>query len=163
MKVQGRKPSGLREELLVLPREDGDYAFKFRAVSEDFPEKRPEPARKLVKGAIVQDANDPEYRTRLDEWAVRKAHWHFLMSIAATEGLEWETVNIEQPATWANWEEELKNSGWSDAERQAIWQTYIKANFLSEDMLDEARKRFLAGPQVSLNGSLSPTTEPATT
>jgi len=157
MKLQGRKPSGVREELLVLPRPEGDFAFKFRAVMEDYPEPPPEPVRKNIKGAIVQDRNDPEFTVLLDAWATRKTHWHFLTSISATDGLEWETVDMAKPETYNKWEQELKDDGFNDGERALIFQTYQKANFLSEAMLEEARKRFLALPEVTQAGSLSGT------
>jgi len=155
MKLQGRKPSGVREELLVLPRPEGDFAFKFRAVMEDYPEPPPEPVRKNIKGAIVQDRNDPEFTVLLDAWGTRKTHWHFLKSISATDGLEWETIDMTKPETWSNWEKELKDDGFNDAEVNMIFRTYQKVNFLSEDMLEEARKRFLAQPEITQVDSLS--------
>lgn len=163
MKIAGRKPTGLKEELLVIPREEGDFAFKFRAVAEDYPEAKPTAPHKIIKGATIQDSNDPVYQTRLSEWATRKAHWHFLTSISATPDLQWENVSLEDAGTWQNWETELKESGFSEAERSAIWQAYIRANFLSEEMLEEARKRFLASPAETPASSSSPPAEQPST
>lgn len=151
MKLGGRKLTNNNLEIVVIPRNDGDLAFKFKPVlsTDDFD--------KLVKipdVPIISDAqgtrslpDDPMYRKQVLEYIGLKSQWMFLESISATEGLEWETVNIGDPKTWSAYIDELKASGITEIETQLLTRAFEKVNCLNETHLEEARNRFLASVQ----------------
>jgi hypothetical protein len=59
--------------------------------------------------------------------------------------IEWETVDIDDPGTWLNWDVELKAAGISDVEGQRIINLVMAANSLDEKKVEEARQAFLLG------------------
>ena len=110
MKLQGKTLTPPRPKEIIL--RGGEVIFKVKAVLNfDEFEKRvpkPEPPEILKPGNIREiDFEDPEYNKKLEEWAAKKTQWMFLESLSATEGLEWDTVDISDSNTWANWAEEL--------------------------------------------------------
>lgn len=148
--------------ILAIPRDDGDLIFKFRAVTDldDFEKMCPEPSPpRVVKpgGEAILNVNDPAYRSSVDEWASRQTHYQFLKSIEATEGLEWETVKMDDPGTWQNWKSDLRKAGFSIGEMNAIWNYFMKANTLSAAMVEEATKRFLTLTREKAENSQSQT------
>jgi len=153
MKLGGRKLSNNNLEIVVIPRNDGDLVFKFRPVlsTESF-----DKLVKLPDIPIITDAqgtrslpDDPEYRKNVLAYINLKSQWMFLDSISATEGLEWETVDIGNSKTWALYTDELREAGLTEIEAQMLSRAFEKVNSLNESHLEEARNRFLA----SLQGS----------
>ena len=150
MKVNGKVISGARVTTLVLPYGEADdfIVFKFRALTaKDNFEKvmpRPKPPKHIKPGgAEFIDYDDDRYKKSIDAWADNKINWEFLRSISATEGLEWETVKMDEYQTWANWRTEMEeNFGMVDFGR--IFGGFLEANSLNEEKLEEARSRFLA-------------------
>lgn len=150
MKVNGKTISGPRTATVVLPYGDGEdfIVFKFRALTskDDYEAVMPRPQPpKILKPGNVEFFNyqDPDYRARLESWGSMKLDWEFLRSIAITEGLEWATVKMEEPATWANWRKEVEDSlGIMDFNR--MFGGFLEANSLSDEKIEEARSRFLA-------------------
>jgi len=67
-----------------------------------------------------------------------------IKSLAATEGLEWENVDIKDPGTWKNVESELIDT-FTVFAQQRIMKGVMQANGLDESMLEQARESFLAG------------------
>lgn len=168
MKVNGRLVDKPNEVLVVLPREGGDLAFKFRAVTDikSFEKMCPEPSPPKTRktgGETYFNMEDPDFKRQLDEWASRQTHWQFLMSISATDGLEWDRVKLDDPGTYQLWQEDLIKAGFSVGERNAIWAGFMRANSVSEAMLEEARKRFLSSQSRAEESLLSQMVAPLTT
>ena len=149
MKINGKIIEGPKPEVIVIPKGEDEYVFKAMPILdyEDFDKLCPVPLppEKVLKGGEVQlDINDKEYSKKLTEWSKQKLSWMTLTSLSATEGLEWDTVDMSDPTTWENYTTELKSS-FTDAEIQMIVSTVFTACGLNQDKIDEATKRFLAG------------------
>jgi hypothetical protein len=148
MKVGGVEVSPC-EELLVLPRSNGsDIPFRARAVSisKEFNEKVPMPVAPMLqtKDGNKHDFKDPAYKAALQR---RDEQRFALMCLRSLEpsNIEWETVDIDDPGTWLNWDVELKAAGISDVEGQRIINLVMAANSLDEKKVEEARQAFLLG------------------
>lgn len=153
MKVNGTVLDKPKEILLVLPREPKDLIFKFRAVVDysEFEKLCPMPTPPKLKkpgGVVELNMNDEVYKAAVSNYAERQTHYQFLKSISATEGLEWSKVKMDDPNTWQYWRDEIREAGFSMGEQNAIWSHFVRANNLSQELIDEARTRFLASQQV---------------
>jgi len=160
MKINGRKLEGPNVEILVLPRSDGDIVFKAQAVLDNTPFEKlcpqPKPPTMIKRGVgLVEDVESPVYKTELKNYATRRIEWLILESLKATEGLEWDTVNMSDSSTWKNYEKDLKNAGFGQYEINRIEQLVLDVNCLNESKMDEARKRFLLGQVQTQNNSTS--------
>ncbi len=168
MKIKGKKLDGPNIEVVVIPRQSGDLVFKAKAVLDysdhDKINPQPKPAKRLLPGGLVQEnVEDEKYQAAFEEWAVAKCHWMFIKSLEATEGLEWETVKLDDPKTWKEYRDEMQTAGLSPGEIARIEMCVTDACGLNQSKIDEATKRFLAGQaQVSENES-SPSSELKTT
>lgn len=154
MKVNGKPINGPRVHTLVLPYgdDDKDYiVFKFRALTakDNFEDVMPRPKPPKVQKPGAEPFNDYEdagYKAKVEIWGTAKVNWEFLRSISVTDGLEWETVNMNDSATWGNWRNDIENNfGMVDFGR--IFGGFLEANSLSEEKLEEARARFLASQE----------------
>ena len=148
MKIKGKRLEGTNETPIVLPRfNSDDVVFMARVVLDFSPLdkilKKPEAPKILRKGKQETDATDKGYITKLQKNYEHRLNWMVLMSLEATEGLEWETVDMSKPETWGNWETELKEAGIPNAEVLYIFNKVQEVNSLDQDKLDEARDRFL--------------------
>jgi hypothetical protein len=159
MKIQGKKIEGSNVEVLVLPRGDkieNAIVFKCQAVLDmgDFDKICPVPKPPLVVkagGKRLVDVDDAKYKLAVDTHSTKRMAYIILKSLEATEGLEWETVKLSEPDTWANYEQELKDSGFTQVEIMRIINTCMSANCLDEARLERARNDFLAS-QLPQNG-----------
>jgi len=147
MKLKGKKVEGTNVEVVVIPRSDENIVFFCEAVKnyEDFDElcPKPEPPERLYPGGVrKKNIEDPEFKKAIDEWNNQRTAWTIITSLAATADLEWETVRLDTPSTWGNYEKELKES-FTDIEMYRIIQGVLRANCLDEEMLKEAKKNFL--------------------
>jgi hypothetical protein len=159
MKYAGIKLEGRKPDVVVIPRAECDVVIKAAAVPdyEKFEKlcPAPNPPEVIKKGGeISHDIEDPEYKKRLTDWADKKTDWLIIESLRATEELEWDTVDYGKPETWSNWKQELKDSGFVDAEIARIIHTVWDACGLNQAKIDEATKSFLAG-QREVSGSKS--------
>lgn len=151
MKMNGKKVNAVSEEVVVIPRRDEDYVFKARAVLnyEDHDKLNPipqPPTRVLPGGIKQQNTENPDYKKNLAQWSTRKYHWMVLQSLtSATEWLEFETVEMDDPTTWANYVKEMEASGLSQIEIARIQEIVMDACGLNQAKIDEATKRFLRG------------------
>ncbi len=159
MKLKGIHIEGPQERVVVLPRQQGeDLVFKFGAVLEvdDFDKLCPMPMpREVMKpgGVKTYDVEETAYKEAIQEWAANKTHYMYLKSIAATDDLEWETVDMSDSSTWGNYNEELMEAGLTEAERLKLLQVYSEVQGLDQTKIDAATKNFLADPQVGTNDS----------
>lgn len=147
--IGGKLADGPKKKLLVIPRDSGDIVFHFVAIIDDdaFDALVPAPiAPRMFVTKLQQTINnieDPDYKQRMvDRFAIRQ-DWFFLNSVAPSN-IEWERVKLEDPSTYSHWRGELKDAGFSINEVNTIWGTFMECNVLSEDMMNEARNRFLA-------------------
>lgn len=148
MKLHGKKIEECNVEYVVIPRPSGDIAFKCTAVLDfsKFAElcPPPKPPMKMVKGgAHMPNFNDPGYNKALENQGQLKYYFTILESLKSTKGLEWETVDPNNPKTWNKLEDELKSSGFNEFEINRIVRGVLRANSLDERMLEEARQNFM--------------------
>ncbi len=148
MKIKGKRLESTNEVTIVLPRYNSeDVIFKAKVVL-DYAEldkflTKPEPPSILKKGIQEKDYDNSGYKTKMQKNYEHRLNYMVLMSLDATEGLEWETVDLEKPETWENWETELKDAGIPNTEIIYIFNKVQEVNSLDQDKLDEARERFL--------------------
>ena len=153
MRIQGKKIEGANEVIIVIPRgSNSDIIFKARAILDSSPFEEicppPEPPRKMLPGGKeVKNLKDPSYLKAIDKYSTKRLTWIVRTSLEATEDLEWEKVDLSDPTTWNNFEEEMKESGFSNVEVNRIVQACIEVNALSEEKIQEARDRFLLAAQ----------------
>ena len=83
----------------------------------------------------------------MDDWASNKAAYMIIKSISATEGLEWDTVDMADPKTWKNYMDDLRASYFSDLEILKIVKLTTQANGLDQDKIDEALESFLVSQE----------------
>lgn len=149
MKVGGVAIDGPKQVILVLPRDNGDLVFKFVAVSDDeefdkiFP--APEPPKTFITAEqrTSPDYNDEDYKRRMIEHRKARNAWVFLKSIAPSN-IEWDLVKLHDPNTFDLWDKDFRRAGLSINEINRIWAAFNEANIVSDEMLNEARNRFLA-------------------
>lgn len=149
MKINGKTLNGPKSYTLVMPIGEDDYVvFKFRPLTskdkfEDIMPRPKPPQGTKPGGEVFLNTQDPKYKAAIEDWADKKINWEFLQSISATDGLEWETVKMDDPNTWNNWKNELEdNLGITQYNR--VFGGFIDANTLNEDRIEECRQRFLA-------------------
>jgi hypothetical protein len=156
MKMHGKEVRGVNRDVLVIPRMDGDLVFVAEAIQDwtEFETLCPVPSvpQKMIKGGkMVADPEAKEYQEKMLVWAQRKTNYMVLKSLTPTEGLEWETVQMQNPETWGNWRKELEESGFIENEVVKLLQLCSNVNCITEDMMARARENFLrSARQVSL-------------
>jgi hypothetical protein len=153
MRLHGVKIEGACVEEIIIPRGDDQIVLRAQAVLDDdeFNDlcPRPKPQVMLMKGGKkVEKTDAPAYREALNTWGEQRVAWLVIKSLEATEGLEWDTVKVDDPSTWLNYRAELKSAGFSDNEQARILAGVMAANGLSETKVAEARERFLASRQL---------------
>lgn len=160
MKIGGVDPKTLPSvEILVLPRGDQVLVLRARGVSdfEDFNKFVPEPKPPVAwnpQGEAVSNFDDKSYKDMLTEFMRRRWAYTVVKSLQPSE-ITWDTVQDEVPGTWANWEQDLKNSGLSQNEILRINALVMQANSLDEAKIKWARERFLRGPKQASDTSTS--------
>lgn len=148
MKVGGKVIDKPNELILAIPRENEDIIFKVRAVldMDEFDKLCPEPVPPTIVNARTQekrlDYKDKKYMEKAEKHSRQRFDYLVLKSLEATDGLEWDTVKMDDPETWQNWEQDMKNAFFSIAELQRIRLAVFDANSLNEEKLKEARDRF---------------------
>jgi len=149
MKIGGVKVTK-HEELLVLPRggEGKDIPIKAVAVAinDEFNERVPLPVAPMLqtKDGKSPDFSDKEYLKACKRRDDQRFAFMVLKSIEPSE-IEWEKVDINKPATWTLWSEEMMENGISEVECNRIVNLVLAANSLDERKIDEARRAFLLG------------------
>jgi hypothetical protein len=154
MKIKGKTIEQPAEEVIVFPRKSGNLVFKAKPVKnyEDFEKICPTPVPESILkpgGVQSQDVENPKYKKELDDWAACKTHWMILKSLSATPDLEWDTVDMSKPETYANYVKELEECGLTAIEVSKLFEIIQVACGLNQDKIDEATAAFLAG-QVEL-------------
>lgn len=154
MKYKGEKVKGRNREVIPFPREGGDIIFIAEAV-QDWSEfeklvSEPKPPTILKPGGTqIEDRKDPKYIKEVEKFNTLRTHYLILKSIENTPDLVWETVDINKPETWENFNKELQEADFTEIEISRILVGVMRANSLDERMIDEARANFLHGKQGS--------------
>jgi hypothetical protein len=149
MKLKGQEVV-VKNEVVVVPLGGVEHVFEAQTVFdyEPFEQRFPKPEPPLRKvpggGPDTPVLDDPEYKKKIEEWVTSRTNWMFLKSLEATEGLEWEKVNMDDPTTWGEFETELREAGFGEVALMKILGIVTTACGLNQAKIDEATKRFLA-------------------
>lgn len=166
MKIGGIEVNGPAEEVLVLPRSNGDIVFKARAVLDmsEFHELCPPPVppKMITRDGTKENTDAPAYRQENLRHANLRFAYIAIKSLEPSE-IEWTTIDPDKPQTWLNWENELREAGFSGVEIQRITVLVMQANALDENKLKMARETFLRGQAAQLEQSSGRSTEQANT
>lgn len=151
MKIGGVDPTTLPcEEVLVLPRGNKQIVFRASGLkdSKDFDRLCPEPVppKKLTKQGEVADTEDQGYKDAQAGYESRRSAYVVVRTLTPSQ-IEWDTVQMDNPATWVNWETDLKNAGLTTIECGRVMALVMEANSLDEEKLQKARELFLQGTQ----------------
>lgn len=153
---------GPAEEVLVLPRLQGDIVIRTRAVTDMKPFEamcpEPNPPKKLVKGGFQIDKDNLGYLDAVAKHGDLRFAYICVKSLEPSD-IEWAGVSLEQPSTWKEWSQELSDAGMSSVEVNRILLAVMAANSLDETKLKQARDSFVLGMQVQSAGPSSPDTE----
>lgn len=168
MKIAGKKIEGRNEEVCIIPRTDGDIVFVARSVTDmdEFVKlcPPPEPPKKIVKGGLkVNDTENPNFKRKMEAYGRKRVAYMIIKSLEATPDLEWEKVSLSDPSTFESYEDEFKESGFSEFEIMRIIDAVMTANCLNEAKLEEARNRFLLSRQQVADDLSSSEAEQAST
>jgi hypothetical protein len=149
MKINGVEVKGPSEEVLVLPRATGeDIPFIARAILDydEFEKRVPEPKPKavLVKGGWKENVDDPAFKEAVEKRDDLRIAWLVLKSLEPSN-IEWDTIDMDKPSTWLNWQDELRDAGLNTTEIGRVITCVTTANALNEEKLEAARESFLAG------------------
>lgn len=151
MKIKGQEVNLVPNIVDVfIPRGEGGILFKCQPVRtmDKFSEKFPEPVPKMRHRPgkpSVPNLEDENYKSAMEAHNATRYAYFILESLKATEDLEWELVNEDDPTTWVNYMQELEASGFLPTEINMIINGVMKANSLDEEHLRAQRERFLAG------------------
>jgi len=163
MRIGGIEVNEPNEEVLVLPRLNGDIVIKARAVTDmdEFEKLVPEPKApgKLTKDGWVPLPGDETYKQRVTKFNEQRFAYMVLQSLIPSE-IEWSQVQYDNPKTWMKWEDELRAAGLSDVEVNRVTICVMQANALDENKLKEAREVFLHGLAEAQDKSSGPQIEP---
>lgn len=106
------------------------------------PEPQPQGSSRKPGEASVPDYSAKSYVDARNEWSKQRWRWLLLEGLKATPELEFETVDIANPDTWKNIEDEFKESGMTKGEYIELIQAVYMVNGLDEDKVKEARESF---------------------
>lgn len=118
------------------------------------------PGRHERGKGFVRNFEDKTYKDRVLQRSRQQVGWMVLQSLYE---VEWETVESDNAKTWPRWEEELKNSGFTQIECNLIIALVMDVNSLNEDKMREARESFSRGQEAAQNDSSSQTSEQEST
>lgn len=148
MKIGGVQITPPPEEIEVIPRGDENLVFKAIAIEwDDFLKLCPEPVAPVILGKKqekIVDVKDPEYQRQVENHAARRVAFMVIRSLAPSE-IEWDTVDVNDPGTWLNYEKDLINAGLVPIEVNRVITLCLNANQLDEEKLKKARESFLHG------------------
>lgn len=150
MKFNGMKLEGRHVEEIFIPRGEQDgILFKACAIQslDRFNETCPEPKPPYIHrpGKAPQpDTNSKVYQEALTEHNKRRLGFIIMETLKETEGLEWDLLKADDPATWGRYEEEFFASGFTQMEINLIISGVMQVNSLDPEHIKNARERFLA-------------------
>lgn len=149
MKIKGQKIEGANIEIIPIPRGNGrdDVIFMVEAILDMDPFYKtcpvPMPPLRKIKNVNTPQFNDENYLKAVRRHSELRLAWMAITALKATEGLEWETIDLDDPSTWLLFKTELKDSGFSDIEIMRITNGVVSVCNLNDAKIEEARERFL--------------------
>jgi hypothetical protein len=160
MKYKGKKLEGRNTDILVLKKGNETIVFRAEAL-ENYREfdkvcKAPVAPQILRPGGIrAPNEKDSKYLERQNGYAEKRLNYMMIRSLVDiscysgddknnTEKLEWETVDINNPDTYGNWQTELEDAGFSEMERMRVMVLCTQVNALDDNLLEIAKEDFLA-------------------
>lgn len=171
MKIAGKKIENKYVEEVYIPRgEEGaegvllkvQAVLDFAKFDELCPEPKPPMITRVGQGTIAK-VDDPGYKADLEVYNRKRMAFFVIEGLRATEDIEWETLDVDNPATWDKYEDELKDAGLTQMEIGQVFQAVLRVNNLDEEHLKASRKRFLARMQeVESNPSIQKDVQPST-
>lgn len=149
MKLKGLSIGEPKPRVCVIERNGVSHVFKLKAVtnSDGFDKicKEPQPPQSLKPGGKVEiNYDNLEYKEALKKYYDAKTQWMILESLSATDGLEWETIDMTDPNTWGNYIKELNSAGLTNGEVTYLITEINKANSIDRDSMDQALERFMS-------------------
>jgi hypothetical protein len=156
MKIGGTTVTPPSEEILVIPRDPDPIVFKAKPLADldAFEALCPAPKApgKLTPKGWEPNPEDKGYGELLVNHVKQKVGYMVIHTLAPSE-IEWETVNIDNPKTWSNWETDLKNAGLLQAEVNLVGNLVMECNYMTEAKLSRAREAFQRGRELEQKGS----------
>lgn len=153
MKLNGRKATvNVVTEIFIREGQE-PLVFKASAImdGDEFGKLVPEPTPPSIlrpgATASVPDYTDSEYIKKIQKRQTLQTFWMILKSLMATPGLEWETVDLNDPSSWPNINDELQEFGLSNVEKSKLIQAVMRANSLDERFIEAAKERFIRSQQ----------------
>lgn len=166
MRIGGTEVKGPNEEILVLPRLDEDIVIRAQAVTtmEEFDALVPEPKPPGIRtrDGWKPNANDETFKQCLAHYHEQRLAYMIIKSVEPSK-IEWEQTNIDDPSTYLQWTDELREAGLSDVEINRIVLCVMQANSLDDEKLKAAREVFLLGEEEEQSESSGPSTGPPST
>ena len=167
MKIGDQKIEGdlaeLNEDVLVLPRRKTQIVLTARALPDmtDFEKhvSEPQPKKVFHKGkGWVADTEDVTYMEQMARYGKLRVAYFAVFSLKPSE-IEWDLVDEGDAETWDKWEEDFKNSGFTQHECNLILAKCFQVNQLDERKLEQARSLFVHGQEQLADDSSSPSSE----
>jgi len=157
MKIDGESVKLPPEDVAVFPRTQGNLIFYIKAVDSwepfDTAHPRPTPPKILRRGTQTENLDDPSFQKQLEAYAELRQAWLVLESLKHPKNsIEWERVKEDQPQTWSEAREELKEAGLIDTEWWHLLRKVYEVNALTEQAMENARANFLLMTSAGLNG-----------
>ena len=156
MKINGITVTTPKPSVLVLPHNGRDLIIKARYVTNQeldeldkiLPEPKP-PTKQVVDsngklGPAIPDLTNEKYQEQLTKYHSQRMAWVYIKSLEATENMEWDTVNINDPETWENWHTDLERSGLPASYTIHISRLVTDTQGWNSERIDEATQNFLA-------------------
>lgn len=149
MKLAGQTFTVVPEEIVPIVRGDKEYFLILRGGADiqifESLVPDPKPPRKTLPGNIqVEETNDPKYKEAVATKNQLRLAWMIIKALEATPDLTWETVDLNDPSTWLNYQQELLAAGMTIKEVNRVIDATLAAYLLDDKKVDEAKKRFLA-------------------
>jgi hypothetical protein len=124
--------------------------FKVRALTSEESKEAddlydlPEPPTITLKGGKkMKDRNDPDYLKAVTEMGERKFNYFLIKGLTATEDLEFEDVDVEDPDTYDMLDEEFKKAGITSVMKLKLIEAALEANQISDAAIKAAEQDFL--------------------
>lgn len=150
MKLKGEILSIPNIKVIPIVRDDQTIVFQAAPVQtfDEFTKICPEPVppmRDVPGKGMVVALESKEFKETMAKYNQQMMDYLVIKSLDATEGLEWDTVDLNNPDTYENFRTELQEAGLSAIEVTRLIGAVFEANSLNEEAIDKARENFLAG------------------
>ena len=152
MKIKGKKIEGSNREYVIIPRgQSDDIVLVVEAILDMGTFEKlcplPKPPMRKIDGIDIPQISDKSYLQRVNKHSEERLAWRVITSLAATEDLEWETVDLNDSRTWSRFRQEMQDAGFSSMEVNRVVGAVVSVNALDEAKIQEARDRFLRSQQ----------------